>query len=193
MLPQTGFVSTSCMSQAEFEEWCERDIPSSLYRCELIGGYVVMEPPAGYAHSEIASRLGRLLGSFVDEMRLGKVFESSVGFELPTGDTLSPDVSFVSNEHLARVADQDPRRYVRAIPDLVVEVLSPSTAPRDRTDKRAIYEHSGVREYWLVDWEAHTITQVLFEQAREQTLSGTDILQCAVLKGLAIGIERVFA
>ncbi|MEW6741870.1 MAG: Uma2 family endonuclease [Planctomycetota bacterium] len=192
MLPQTGFVSTGCMSQAEFEEWCERYAPSP-YRCELIHGHVVMEPPAGYAHGDIGSQLNHLLRLFLEGKGLGKVFDSSVGFKLPTGDTLSPDVSFVSSERLAAVPDQDPRRFVRAVPDLVVEVLSPSTMRRDKKDKRAIYQAAGVREYWLVDCLARTVTQVLFEAAIERTLSGKDVLQCAVLPGLDIEIERVFA
>ncbi|MEW6746938.1 MAG: Uma2 family endonuclease [Planctomycetota bacterium] len=192
MLPQTGFVSTGCMSQAEFEEWCEQHAPP-LYRCELIHGHVVMQPPAGYAHGDIGARLICLLGFFLQGKGLGKVFDSSVGFKLPTGDTVSPDVSFVSSERLAAGPDQDPRRFVRAVPDLVIEVLSPSTARRDKTDKRAIYQASGVHEHWLVDWLARTATQVLFDAAIERTLSGKDVLQCAVLPGLDIEMERVFA
>ncbi|MEW6747559.1 MAG: Uma2 family endonuclease [Planctomycetota bacterium] len=88
--------------------------------------------------------------------------------------------------------DQDPRRFVRAVPDLVVEVLSPSATRRDKTDKRAIYQAAGVCEYWLVDCLACTVAQVLFEGTIEQTLSGKDVLQPAVLQRLDIELERVF-
>ena len=55
---------------------------------------------------------------------------------------------------------------VHGAPDLVVEVLSPSTAKRDRVDKKAVYERCGVREYWLVDPKNRTIEQYLLRDGK---------------------------
>jgi Uma2 family endonuclease len=81
----------------------------------------------------------------------GQVFESSVGYDLPTGDTLEPDVSFISAERFAAAPPKTPNEFLRIVPSLVVEVLSASTAKRDQTEKKDIYEANGVDEYWIVD------------------------------------------
>jgi Uma2 family endonuclease len=48
--------------------------------------------------------------------------------------------------------------FLNVVPDLVVEVLSLSTASHDRGEKKAIYERNGVREYWLLDWRSRELT-----------------------------------
>lgn len=55
-------------------------------------------------------------------------------------------------------------RFLRVAPDLAVEVLSPSTASRDRGEKKAIYQRNGVREYWLVDPAARRISRMVLEE-----------------------------
>jgi len=89
---------------------------------------------------------------------VGRVCGSSHGFELPTGDTVEPDASFVS---LARWRAASPPilgKVLQVVPDLIVEILSRSTATRDRGEKKAIYAAAGVREYVLVDPRAQTLT-----------------------------------
>src|SRR4030095_10099288 len=73
------------------------------------------------------------------------------GFELPTGDTLTPDASFVSRERWEANPRPEPGKYLKVMPELVVEVLSREHPERDRVQKRLIYAQAGVREYWIVD------------------------------------------
>jgi Uma2 family endonuclease len=87
----------------------------------------------------------------VKQRRNGKVLDSSQGFELPSGDTVEPDHSFVSNERWDAAPAPKLGEFLKVVPDLVVEVLSQKTASQDRGEKKAIYERNGVREYWLVD------------------------------------------
>ncbi len=71
----------------------------------------------------------------------------SVGVEFPdTREGVQPDLVFVSNERRGIIGDA-----LRGAPDLVIEILSPSTAGRDRTLKLELYERQGVPEYWIVD------------------------------------------
>jgi Uma2 family endonuclease len=79
------------------------------------------------------------------------VFGSSIGYNLPSGDTLEPDVSFVSAERWARGPQVGRGHFLRIVPNLVVEILSPATAHRDRVEKKKVYEANGVDELWLVD------------------------------------------
>ncbi|HET6582812.1 MAG TPA: Uma2 family endonuclease, partial [Nannocystaceae bacterium] len=149
------FESITTMDQPSFARWvAQREWDS--YRYELLQGRVVMTPPAGYPHGSVASRLNRLVARAADGTG-GIVFESTQGFELPTGDTVAPDTSFVSAERWA-VTTPIMGKFLRVVPELVVEILSESTASRDRGEKKGIYASAGVLEYWIVDARARTVT-----------------------------------
>lgn len=78
----------------------------------------------------------------------GLVFHAPVGVEFPdTEEGVQPDILFVSTERLEIVHDD----WIRGAPDLIVEILSPATAERDRDLKRKLYQRQGVAEYWIVD------------------------------------------
>ena len=75
-------------------------------------------------------------------------------------DVVQPDLLFVSNEraHVVTAAN------VQGAPDLVVEILSPSSAERDRSVKRALHAEHGVSEYWIVDTAARAVTVLLLRE-----------------------------
>lgn len=151
------FESCETFTQAEFAEWiAARSGDDNRY--ELLHGRIVMNPPAAWPYGEGEADVLAPIQQFVRRRDLGRVFGPSQGFELPSGDTVAPDVAFVSSERW-RAAAPEVGKFLRVVPDLVVEVLSPSTASRDRGEKKAIYERNGVREYWLVDVHRQQITR----------------------------------
>ena len=153
------FESTRTVTPKEFGEFvATREAAGDTGHYELLNGRVVMSPPAGYPHGEVGSNVQRLLASFVWERKLGRVFDSSQGFELPSGDMVEPDHAFVSHERWAAAPAPEPGRFLRVVPELIVEVMSGRTATRDRGEKKAIYERNGVLEYWLVDPRAREVT-----------------------------------
>ncbi|MGH8657125.1 MAG: Uma2 family endonuclease [Gammaproteobacteria bacterium] len=121
-------------------------------RYELIDGAAyLMAPAPALDHQEIAGEIyfqlrraleGKLCRAFVApvDVRLPKAMESNERVDT----VVQPDVLVVCD------AAKLDRRGVRGAPDLVVEVLSPSTAGHDYMLKRRTYERAGVREYWLV-------------------------------------------
>jgi len=143
---QVTFVSSEQLTQDEFVEWLEALPPGDLGRCELIDGHIVREPPAGWPHGEIDATVASLLSQHARSLGIGRVFGSSQGFELPNGDIVEPDASFVSNERWAARPDS-PRAFPSAVPDLIVEIVSPGSGSRDREQKRRLYESCGVTEY----------------------------------------------
>src|SRR2546425_3881999 len=154
-LPELAFESTRTLSQEEFAAWVAARWRGDLNHYELLDGRVVMTPPAGYPHGAIEAALGGI-EPFVRARNLGKRFGSSPGFALPSGDTVEPDYSFVSTERWRAMPPPEEGRFLRVVPDLVVEILSPSTAALDRGEKKDVYERSGVREYWLIEPRART-------------------------------------
>lgn len=121
-------------------------------RAELIDGELFMCPSPRSRHQDVAGNLFALLREFVLSRTLGKVFSAPLDVHLPSGDIVEPDVLFVAKAHLGIVQD-----WVRGVPDLVIEVLSPDGVERDRIIKRDLYARNGVREYWIVDPVAQTV------------------------------------
>src|SRR5262249_7230082 len=109
-------------------------------------------------HGEVESNLVSALLEFVRSKGLGKVFGSSQGFVFPNGDTLEPDISYVSKAKWQAAPPPEPGKFLRVVPDLVMEIASPPTTSRDRGEKKAIYERNRVLEYWLVDARARRVS-----------------------------------
>jgi Uma2 family endonuclease len=188
------FESTRTMAQPDFPAWVDARSRWQPGHYELLNGSVVMTPPAGYPHGEIASRIQGLLGPFVRARKLGRVFDSSQGFELPSGDTIEPDASFVSNARWSAGPPPEEGKFLRVVPDLVVEILSATTASRDRGEKRAIYERNGVGEYWLVDWRTREVTVLLLGDGRygqERVHAFADRIEAEVVPGLVVPVAEV--
>jgi len=146
------------ISQREFRAWLDRRPPSDLGHYELLNGRVVVSPPAGWPHGRIGARVCGLLHLHVASRQLGEVLDSSTGFDLPSGDTLEPDAAFVSHGRWASAPAPVFGQFLKVVPDLVVEILSPSTRKRDLTEEKDVYARNGVDEYWVIDPRAATVT-----------------------------------
>jgi Uma2 family endonuclease len=128
-------------------------LPDDGNRYEVIGGELHVTPAPTTLHQKIVTRIARTLEEFAELHGLGEVFVGPVDVLFAEGDYLEPDLVFVRRERLDVVSD----RGLEGAPDLVVEVLSPTTASRDRRLKRERYAHFGVPEYWIVDPVARRI------------------------------------
>ena len=160
-------------------------------RCELIDGELILAPAPRRDHQKVEARLGSRLHLFVDEHQLGVVYFAPRDVVLSDTYIVQPDLMFISNERM----HIDTEAEVWGGPDLVVEILSPSTAARDRTVKRALYARHGVNEYWLVDADARTIAVLLLgEQGFEPvtTYGEGDTLVSPTLPGFSILVDEVF-
>ena len=134
-----------------FEEFSR--LPDDGNRYEVIAGELYVTPAPRFQHQDLVSRLVYLIIRFLEEHGLGgKVVAGPVDVVFGEGDYLEPDLIFVR-----RGRDVIVRGVVTAAPDLVVEVVSDSTARRDRGIKRERYARFGVPKYWVADIEARQI------------------------------------
>ena len=124
-------------------------------RYELLDGELLLNPAPNLKHQSVQVRLGSRLGRFVEEKALGYFFFAPCDVVLSDTDVVQPDLLFVSHARAHLLIGGD---NVQGAPDLVVEILSPTTAERDRGYKRALYAKHGVKEYWLVDPAAETVS-----------------------------------
>jgi len=195
MTPQTAFRSDERFTQADFRTWLEERPGADINRYELLRGRIIATPPAGWPHGRLEATLVCWLGERVHKNKLGVVQGSSAGYDLPSGDTVEPDASYVSRARLAAGPAPQSGRFLRIVPDLAVEIFSPATARRDRTEKKAIYERNGVREYWLVDAEKRTVAVFRLRKGQygpARTFSRGSF-KSGVVPGLIVSVEEVFA
>jgi Uma2 family endonuclease len=159
---------------------------------ELIGGEAVVVPPIGAEASSAQGELYLALRRWQDDADDEGVLLQDVFVALPGENRPAPDISWWSAEHLP----PPPRRALdcakRRVPDLVVEVLSPSTRTNDLGVKREMYMRAGVRELWLVDPDARTITLVRSGADADEVLGDGDALHTELLDGFALDVARVF-
>lgn len=127
------------------------DLPEGTL-AELIDGELFMSPTPKTRHQDAVLNLAVLLKSYATRTSLGRVFIAPFDVHLPSGDIVEPDIIYVAKPNLNIVQD-----WIRGAPDLLVEVLSPTSIERDRIIKHHLYAQNGVREYWIVDPEARAI------------------------------------
>lgn len=128
------------LSYEEFLEWADEDV-----RAEWVDWEVIVMSPASDRHQDLVRFLTATLSLLVETKDLGVVRPAPFQMKLKNGR--EPDVLFVAKEHRDRLKDT----YLDGPADLVVEIVSPESGPRDRGDKFYEYEAGGVREYWLID------------------------------------------
>ena len=162
-------------------------------RYELLDGDLLVNPAPNLKHQDIESRLGSRLARFIEARGLGKFYFAPCDVVLSDTDVVQPDLLFVSlaRAHLLIGGDN-----VRGAPDLVVEILSPGTADRDRGYKRALYAKHGVKEYWLVDPAAETVSLLLPRDGDlvvSYTFGRNETLRSPLLAGLEIDLDDIFS
>ena len=160
-------------------------------RYELLDGDLVMTPAPREAHQRISGRLNMLLLQAADRFGAGRVYAAPFDVVLSDTDVVQPDLLFISNEREHIITEEN----VQGAPDLVVEILSPSTADRDLTFKRALYARHGVKEYWLVDTDAKTVTVLVRDTqgfAEIGVCGEGQTLESPTLTGFTIASDEIF-
>jgi Uma2 family endonuclease len=160
-------------------------------RRELIEGDFYVVPAPSIWHQTIAANLGMALRAFARGNRLGTVLWAPTDVVLSPESVVQPDILFISNERRGIITEDN----VSGAPDLVVEILSPSTADRDRELKLTLYARYGVREYWIVDPEDSSVEVMALEEAGVESARRytTGRVESPVLPGLEIALAEIFA
>jgi len=117
------------------------------HRYEILQGELIVSAAPTPLHVMVATVISEIVSTHVRRNRLGLFYGSPVNVRISRHDIVEPDLCFVSSKRLEIVGE----KLIDGAPDLVIEVLSPSTQSYDRRRKMALYAGGGVREYWLVD------------------------------------------
>jgi len=161
-------------------------------RYELIEGELIMTPSPVTYHQWVSKNILYELERFVREKKTGRVFDAPYDVCLNNDNVLQPDILYISRERFKIIGEKN----VKGAPDLVVEILSESTAYIDLIKKKKLYAKHGVREYWIVDpgeksIEVYSLVDKDFVLSSSFSIS--DDLESPILTGLNIELASVFS
>lgn len=178
------------MTDDQFYQLCRAN-PDVKFERNARGELVIMSPTGG----ETGNRNVEIAAEFViwnRQTKLGKVFDSSTGFNLPGGGDRSPDIAWIRQERWDRLTPEQRVKFPPIAPDFVLELMSPSDTLRDLQAKMQEYMASGVQLGWTIDRQTRRVE--IYRAGRDveildnpTTLSGE-----AVLPGFELGMQVVW-
>jgi len=159
-------------------------------RYEVINGKLYEMPALIVIHQIISKKIFRILDDFVNKGKSGMVLYSPVDVILTEVTVVQPDLVFVSKDRIGIVKDR-----IYGAPDLVVEIVSPTSYYRDRYEKFRIYEEAGIKEYWIVYPGEKAIEVWALKEGKYELYSiasGEGKVRSKVLEGLEVDLKEVF-
>ncbi len=171
------------------EDWLA--LPEGPPFYELENGELVKMPSPRREHQRLLHRLATFLDDFVSENELGTIV-MEVDVALPTGEGYIPDIAFISREREEELLAPDGK--VHGSPDLVVEVMSPTTRRRDRFVKFRNYWRAKVKWLWLVDAEELTVEEYEWTEGGYLCVASVDAgetFEPKALPGLKLNLSEM--
>ena len=167
-------------------------------RWELIDGTAYdMSPAPRLEHQRIIGKLFRFISEITDEGKC-ETFIAPFDVRLPGGFNTDSDIDTVVQPDISVFCDKTKldERGGNGAPDLIIEILSPSTASKDLKEKFFLYERVGVKEYWVVDPSNRTLTVFVLGEDRKYTrgvvYTGEDVLKTVMFEDLEIRMDELF-
>ena len=160
-------------------------------RYELIEGDLLMTPSPVTRHQRISRKIEFALEKYVTENDLGEVFYAPFDVHLDDENVVQPDILFISKERLDIIGEKN----IQGAPDLVIEIISESTAYRDLVQKKKLYARFGVKEYWIVIPEESSVDLFTLKDdvfVLHKSYSKDDTLQSQLLQKLKIELKKIF-
>jgi Uma2 family endonuclease len=164
---------------------------SAADRLELIDGELFVTPSPSRTHQWVSKRLSYLLKQTVDDAGVGEFHYAPFDVKLADGSVVQPDLLVVLRERLSALTESG----VEGAADFIVEIVSPSTSRSDHVNKRDLYARHGVREYWLVDADAHSVT--VYSDPRGgrylDERETADFAVSVIIPGLSVDLTELFS
>jgi Uma2 family endonuclease len=172
----------------DFYEWVTPEV-----KAEFINGEIIIHSPVKRQHWKITDLCSRLFSFYASIKKLGVVGTEKVMIALTRND-YEPDLVFFSKAK-SDLFKED--QVLFPAPDFVIEIISKSTAVRDRTIKKADYENHRVREYWIIDPTRQRIEQYILSDASSEYFPAKqhqihDIIESVAIPGFVIPVNAIF-
>ncbi len=163
-------------------------IPEDGMLHEIIDGVHYMNASPSTYHQTIAKRLLVSLYSQIELTKNGIVTIAPLDVQLSPHDIVQPDIVVVLSKNMHIITPTK----IKGTPDLVIEILSPSTEERDCHLKKQMYLKAGVPEYWIVDPFEHTVGQLVLENGEYKLRPEAGELELSVIPDVKVRLEEVW-
>lgn len=184
-------ISNTKVSVTEFRKMLFNNDDNYYY--EIIDGEMIRKSAPTPMHQRICRKLIVILDNFINEKKSGEIFQSPIDVYLDEYNKPQPDLVFVSNEKKAIITNDG----IMGVPDLIIEIISPTSVIRDRIEKKNLYERMTVPEFWLIDPEYEAIEIYKLQNNRYELLSAATTLEgelkSALFEGLTITLTDIFS
>ncbi|NOS93921.1 MAG: Uma2 family endonuclease [Cyclobacteriaceae bacterium] len=158
-------------------------------KADFVNGFIHIQMGASVIHERIFSKIFLQLGLFVNQKLLGEIFGSRLSVGLSSSYHPEPDIFFVANKNSGKYAND---RF-NGTPDLVIEIISPSTRKLDLEEKRPLYQNNLVPEIYFIDFDNKVVIIDLFEDDKYVSFTlRTGKFASKVLAGLEWEIEKMY-
>lgn len=176
------------------KEFHEMEFPETdLFIYELINGELMRKQAPQPLHQKIAWRLAAAIDRFLTENPIGEAFFAPVDVFFDNYNNAQPDLLFINNDRSFII---DLKNGIMGAPDLIVEIISPSSIKIDRFDKKEMYKKFAVKEYWLIDPKNQTVEIYVFENddyKLHQFLEVEGVVASTIMKDLDMDIKTMFS
>ena len=190
MIKKVKMAETTSTSKITVEELFNMELEEGFFY-ELINGNIVKRQAPSPAHQKAVLKLSKIMDDYTVEKQLGEVYISPIDVYFDRHNNTQPDVLFIKKDRLFIVTQDG----IQGQPDLIVEVLSPSTFRNDRKEKMDLYLLFGVSEYWIVDPKNQSVEVYVLENDKYEMqffAIETGDIESKVLEGLKFDVARIF-
>ncbi len=167
-------------------------LPDDLNIYEIIEGELYMAPAPIPKHQKICHNIQRLLGNYLQKNNAGEIYPSPVDVVFDKSNILQPDIIFIARDNLSIVTEKN----IQGPPNLVIEILSPSTIRKDRISKLRVYARFEVKNVWIIDPDNQTLEA--FELGKEKnyhlisSIAGEEEFRPSLFPDLIIPLKEIW-
>jgi Uma2 family endonuclease len=181
-----GKLTSSEFRAMDFTEQEERE-----FIFELINGEIVARNYPAAIHQRTLRDLFRKIDAHVIQQKLGEVLFAPFGVVLDDFNDVQPDLMVVLESRRSIITEEG----IYGVPDLVLEIISPSSIKTDRKTKFSLYEEMGIAEYWLVDTKNRSIEVYQLRETgytMHAFAAETGLVDSIILPGLRVDVGAIF-
>jgi len=179
----------STVSKLTYQDYVK--FPDDGQRHEIINGEHFVNPAPGTYHQDLSRHIQFQLYAAIELTGLGRVYDAPCDVQLTESDIVQPDIIVVLQAKIRKITPTK----IKCVPDLLIEILSPSTRTYDNTDKKQLYEREKVPEYWIVDPQEHSVTRWLLDESDRysaSTIETESITYRGIPDGVVVDLTRVW-
>ncbi len=166
-------------------------IPDDRNVHEIIEGEHYITSPPLIIHQKISRNIEFIFTLFFRKKPVGEILYSPVGVVFSEINVVEPDLLYISKEN-SHIIKKD---YIRGVPNLIIEILSPNNRQHDLIMKKHLYEKFGVKEYWIIDPDDESV--MIYKSRKGKYDRGKryiedDIITTPLIKGLEVPLKEIF-